>query len=220
MKYSLEDRSNLYFGTYQYCLGFDISYSFFMRGSTTRFINNMFATHHPEARTSIPGRWSQAWVQQRYDNCMDFMNRLMAAPSPFKRSVYYGSQNIYSNDVTWLTEIGALPYLTRVNLREAAVTRPQDRVQLRQSQHQFRSWFRERSYTPQERRIMSDFLMSRKEYFRITPALRKRLTGESIFNQPTGYDFVDHNSEHDVLMLNMVVANCIKKTLPIEVVAK
>jgi hypothetical protein len=93
-------------------------------------------------------------------------------------------------------------------------------VQLRQSQHQFRSWFRERSYTPEERRLMCDFLMSRKEYFRITPALKKRLTGQSVFNQPTGYDFVDHDSEHDVLMLNMVVPNCIKKTLPIEVVAK
>jgi hypothetical protein len=119
-----------------------------------------------------------------------------------------------------LSEIGQLPYLNFVSLREAAVTRPSDRVQLRQSQHQFRSWFRERSYTPEERRLMCDFLMSRKEYFRITPALKKRLTGQSVFNQPTGYDFVDHDSEHDVLMLNMVVPNCIKKTLPIEVVAK
>jgi len=220
MKLSLEDRKSLYFGTYQYCLSFDITYSFFMRGFSTRFINNMFATHHPEARTSTPGRWSQSWVQQRYDNCMDLMNRLKAAPSAFKRSVYYDSQNIYSNDVTWLTEIGELPYLRRVNLRKAAVTIPSDRVQLRHSQHQYRSYFRERSYTSEERRIMRDFIMSRRDYFRITDGLEKRLTGGSIFNQPTGYDFIDHDSEHDVLMLNMVVANCIKKTLPIEVVAK
>jgi hypothetical protein len=220
MKLILEDRSSLFFGRYQYCLSFDITYSFFMRGLSARFINNMFCIHHPEARTSTPGRWSHGFVQQRYDNCMDLMNRLKAAPVPYKRNVYYGSQNIYSNDVTWLSEIGQLPYLNFVSLREAAVTRPSDRVQLRQSQHQFRSWFRERSYTPEERRLMCDFLMSRKEYFRITPALKKRLTGQSVFNQPTGYDFVDHDSEHDVLMLNMVVPNCIKKTLPIEVVAK
>jgi hypothetical protein len=117
-------------------------------------------------------------------------------------------------------ELYALPYVKKAEIRQALVTKPRDRVQLKSSQHRFRSWFKERHYDEREKQLIKDFVLSRLSYFRITPKLHQRLRGDHFFDQPLGYDFIDHDSEHDVLMLTMVVPNCIRKTQPIEVVDK
>jgi hypothetical protein len=219
MKTLVQQRSKLYFDRYRYSLSFSMPASYAMRSLSQRFIHNMFVVHHIKHR-GVNKRWNDPGVQSNYDNCVHLCNLLLGAKTEFKRTCYYSSQNIYSNDLDWLTTLGELSYVRWPEIREASVTLPRDRVQLRNSKHAYRSYFRERVYSAEEKTLMRNFLLSRTDYFRITPKLISRLGGDHFYDQPTGYDFIDHSSEHDVLMLTMIVPNCIKKTVPIEVVDK
>lgn len=213
------ERSQLFYGRYEYSLKFAMINSFYMRRLGTSFINNMYAVQHRKSYVS-QGHFSDPVIQQRHNDSMDLANRLLNTNVDYKRQVYWGQQSIYSNDIDFLMELYALPYITKAEIRQALVTKPRDRVQLRRSKHGFRSWFKERHYSEDEKQLLKDFLLSRMSYFKITPKLQQRLRGDHFFNQPTGYDFIDHDSEHDVLMLTMVVPNSIRKTMPIEVVDK
>jgi len=213
------ERSQLFYGRYAYSLKFAMVNSFYMRKLTTNFISNMYAVQHRKSFVSR-GNFSDPVIQQRHNDSVDLAQRLLNTKVDYQRQVYWGQQNIYSNDLDFLLYLAALPYVKKAEIRQASVTKPRDRVQLKSSQHRFRSWFRERHYDDREKQLIKDFVLSRLSYFRITPKLHQRLRGDHFFDQPLGYDFIDHDSEHDVLMLTMVVPNCIRKTQPIEVVDK
>lgn len=216
---STVERSQLFYGRYVYSLKFTMANSFYMRKLARSVITNMYAVQNHRSFVSR-GLFSDPVVQARHDNSIDLCQRLLDTKVDFKRQVYWGSQCIYSNDLDFLMTLYGLHYVQQAEICQALVTRPRDRVQLRRSTHRFRSWFKERGYSEDEKQLLKDFLLTRISYFKITPKLHQRLRGEHFFDQPTGYDFIDHDSEHDVLMLTMVVPNCIRKTLPIEVVDK
>lgn len=213
------ERSQLFYGRYAYSLKFAMVNSFYMRKLGANIISNMYAVQHHRSYVA-QGEFSDPIVQQRYNDSVDLSKRLLDTKVDYIRQVYWGQQSIYSNDLDFLMTLYALPYVKKAEIRQALITRPKDVVQLRRSEHRYRSYFRERHYNDNEKQLMRDFLLSRLTYFKITPKLHQRLRGDHFFNQPLGYDFIDHDSEHDVLMLTMVVPNCIRKTLPIEVVDK
>jgi hypothetical protein len=103
-------------------------------------------------------------------------------------------------------------------LRHACIVRPKNTVSLRNSPHQYRTYFREKSINQTEKQQLLTFLQTQTEW-RVSKALLKRLTRSSPMWMSRSY-FVDHNTESEVVMLSLIVPGILQMTMPVVEVNK
>ena len=125
---------------------------------------------------------------------------------------------VYTNNVPLLLSvISNFPQHVR-HLRHACIVRPKNTVSLRNSPHQYRTYFREKSINQAEKQQLLTFLQNQTEW-RVSKALLKHLTKFSPMVMSRSY-FVDHNIESEVLMLNLITPGILQKTMPVVEVNK
>ncbi len=125
---------------------------------------------------------------------------------------------VYTNNVQLLLSvITNFPRHVR-HLRHACVVRPKNTVSLRNSPHQYRTYFREKSINQTEKQQLLTFLQNQTDWH-VSKALLKRLNRFSPMWMSRSY-FVDHNTESEVVMLNLIVPNILQMTMPVVEVNK
>ena len=125
---------------------------------------------------------------------------------------------VYTNNIELLlTVLKDFPLHVR-QLRHACIVRPKNTVSLRNSPHQYRTYFREKSINQTEKQQLLTFLQTQTEW-RVSKALLKRLTRFSPMWMSRSY-FVDHNTESEVVMLNLIVPGILQMTMPVVEVNK
>jgi hypothetical protein len=85
-------------------------------------------------------------------------------------------------------------------------------VVLKESNYQWRTYFRERSWRNDQIKTLGKFLLARPEQFSVTPNWSRRLKNGSYLSR--GF-FVDHHDEQDALLINMALPGAVRKTMPI-----
>jgi hypothetical protein len=125
---------------------------------------------------------------------------------------------VYTNNIELLLSVlKDFPLHVR-QLRQACIVRPKNTVSLRNSPHQFRTYFREKSINQTEKQQLLTFLQTQTEW-RVSKALLNRLTRLSPMWMSRSY-FVDHNTESEVAMLNLIVPGILQMTMPVVEVNK
>ena len=125
---------------------------------------------------------------------------------------------VYTNNIELLLSVlKDFPLHVR-QLRQACIVRPKNTVSLRNSPHQFRTYFREKSINQNEKQQLLTFLQTQTEW-RVSKALLNRLTRLSPMWMSRSY-FVDHNTESEVAMLNLIVPGILQMTMPVVEVNK
>jgi hypothetical protein len=120
---------------------------------------------------------------------------------------------VYTNNVVLLLSV-ITDFSQHVRqLRQACIVRPKNTVSLRNSPHQYRTYFREKSINQIEKQQLLTFLQNQTEW-RVSKALLKRLTRFSPMWMSRSY-FVDHNIKSEVVMLNLIVPGILQKTMPV-----
>jgi hypothetical protein len=125
---------------------------------------------------------------------------------------------VYTNNIELLLSVLKDFPLNVRQLRQACIVRPKNTVSLRNSPHQFRTYFREKSINQNEKQQLLTFLQTQTEW-RVSKALLKRLTRFSPMWMSRSY-FVDHNTESEVVMLNLIVPGILQMTMPVVEVNK
>jgi hypothetical protein len=125
---------------------------------------------------------------------------------------------VYTNNIELLLSVlKDFPQHVR-QLRQACIVRPRNTVSLHNSPHQFRTYFREKSINQTEKQQLLTFLQNQTEWH-VSKALLKRLTRFSPMWMSRSY-FIDHNTESEVVMLNLIVPNILQMTMPVVEVNK
>jgi hypothetical protein len=125
---------------------------------------------------------------------------------------------VYTNNIELLLSVLTdFPQHVR-QLRQACIVRPRNTVSLHNSPHQFRTYFREKSINQTEKQQLLKFLQTQTEWH-VSKALLKRLSRFSPMWMSRSY-FVDHNTETEVVMLNLIVPNILQMTMPVVEVNK
>ena len=125
---------------------------------------------------------------------------------------------VYTNNIELLLSVLTdFPQHVR-QLRQACIVRPRNTVSLHNSPHQFRTYFREKSINQTEKQQLLTFLQNQTEWH-VSKALLKRLSRFSPMWMSRSY-FVDHNTETEVVMLNLIVPNILQMTMPVVEVNK
>lgn len=120
---------------------------------------------------------------------------------------------VYSNDAAALQRLvqAGNDYVWNVQFQHAQLTRPPGIVLLKQPKYQYRTYFRERY---QDTEPLRKFLKNRTDCFGYSKEFGHRLTDYRFYVQR--HHFVDHHSAADAMMLNLVCANIVRETLPIQ----
>lgn len=146
-------------------------------------------------------------------NAQDMHAHLTNLGADNKQIIHSHSVHVYANDPAALKRLvrAGDDYVWGARFQQAQLTRPQGVVQLKESKYQYRTYFRERY---QDTEPLRKFLKNRTDCFGYTREFGRRLNDYRFYVQR--HHFVDHHSAADAVMLNMVCADIVRETLPIQ----
>jgi hypothetical protein len=90
-----------------------------------------------------------------------------------------------------------------------------------ESKYAYRTYLRERKYTKDQRDMLANFLHSRRDTLRVSPALDEWVNGTFVgyirnLSYSRSYYFVDHDHPNEGTMLSLVLPGIVRKTMSIE----
>ena len=220
-KVKLDNRSSLYYAQYEWCITMNISEASCLRylepGRFEAAIRN--AKHWAEN-----AKWTdRAWSITKETALRETREVLLAETTPFKTVVSFMTVSVYTNHRGLADRLVTLGNDgVRVRLaRQAVISRPDNVVQLRESKYAYRTYFKERKYTREQRLMLANFLNSRKDTLHPCGALMSWLTGDfpgyiHNLNYSRSHYFVDHDHPNEGTMISLVMPGIVRKTMPIE----
>lgn len=146
------------------------------------------------------------------ENVLLLANFLKKFSGSYKIVISVNYAWLYTSDQCLIKEVSELPYILPVKLTEAKITRQRDCVQLRNPQHQWRSYLRSCRLETVQKESLRQFLENQTDV-RISAGLLDWL--EIPWRRTQDYYFVDHNGAGFETMMSLVVPQIIRKTLPI-----
>lgn len=162
---------------------------------------------------TILGRTYRDITDDTVENLHALAEMLITAPQEFKLVVSMNQAHVYTNDVLLIDRLDRLSILQYKTFAQAQVVRPRNTIALKKARHRFRSYFKLRTLTAQQKDHLEAFLDNHADHVRVSPAFREWLAVP--FNRIQDYFFVDHDTESWLTMLNLVVPGSIRKTMHI-----
>ena len=220
-KIKTDDRSSLYYNQYEWCITMNISEASCLRylepGRFEAAIRN--AQHWAEN-----AKWTdRAWSVTKETALRETREVLLAETAPFKTVISFMIVSVYTNHRDLADRLVALGNDgVRVRLvRQAVISRPANVVQLRESKYAYRTYFKERKYTQEQRLMLANFLNSRKDTLHPCGSLMSWLTGQFPgyvlnLNYSRAHYFVDHDHPNEGTMISLVMPGIVRKTMPIQ----
>jgi hypothetical protein len=163
-------------------------------------------------RQHILGQRKKDITDETVENLHALANILLTTTSDYKLVVSVNQAHVYTNDLVLVDQLDHLVCLERKNYSRAEINRPQNTIQLKKPQHQFRSYFKITKLTAEQKTHLTGFLLN-QQTVRVSPALDEWIVGS--FNRTQDYFFIDHNEMSWLTMLSLVRPGLIRKTMQI-----
>ena len=220
-KVEVDHRSSLYYDQYEWCITINI-----FEAACLRYLDaDKFERAIRNAKYWAENdKWTdRSWTVIKETALRETRDVLLSETAPFKTVVSFNTVSIYTNRrgladrLVNLVNDGVHMRL----VRQAVISRPAGVVQLCESQYAYRTYLRERKYTKDQRDMLANFLHSRRDTLRVSPALDKWANGTFIgyvrnLSYSRSYYFVDHDHPNEGTMLSLVLPGIVRKTMPIQ----
>ena len=220
-KVEVDHRSSLYYDQYQWCITINISEASCLRYLDASKFENAIRNAKYWAEKDV---WTdRAWSVTKETALRETRDVLLAETHPFKTVVSFNTVCIYTNRrglADRLVKLGNDGVHMRL-VRQAVISKPAGVVQLQESKYAYRTYLRERKYTKDQRDMLANFLHSRRDTLRPSPALSEWANGTFVgyirnLSYSRSYYFVDHDHPNEGTMLSLVLPGIVRKTMPIE----
>ena len=220
-KVEVDHRSSLYYDQYQWCITINISEASCLRYLDASKFENAIRNAKYWAEKDV---WTdRAWSVTKETALRETRDVLLSETAPFKTVVSFNTVCIYTNRrglADRLVRLGNDGVHMRL-VRQAVISKPANVVQLQESKYAYRTYLRERKYTKDQRDMLANFLHSRRDTLRPSPALSEWANGTFVgyirnLSYSRSYYFVDHDHPNEGTMLSLVLPGIVRKTMPIE----
>ena len=220
-KVETDDRSSLYYDQYEWCITINISEAPCLRHLGSAQFESAIRNARHWAEKDI---WTdRSWSVTKETALRETRDVLVTETHPFKTVVSFNTVCIYTNRrrladrLVRLGNDGVHMHL----VRQAVLTKPANVVQLQESKYAYRTYLRERKYTKDQKDMLANFLHSRRDTLRVSPALDEWTNGTFVgyvrnLSYSRSYYFVDHDHPNEGTMLSLVLPGIVRKTMPIE----
>ena len=224
LKFKSVVKDRLFYDRFQYCISFNLAELSCLRDQE---LDCNGIKHMLERRKEWQEVAQQRWVTlgQKHNtltrlyneitkeveqNLYDFADILRNSGVDFKLVISVNCGWVYTNSLELISQLKPMRMLTGKKYSEAVIDRPKNTIQLKNPQHQFRSYFKITKITSQQKDTLINFLNNQQSGIRISPALGEWIT--SAFHRTQDYFFVDHNEMSWLTMLALVHPGLIRKT--------
>jgi hypothetical protein len=136
-----------------------------------------------------------------------FVSELSKSKS-HKLVIGYHVVYIYSNDLDWLEQLSKIPQGT-VKFTQAQVTTSKGSVLVKNSAHQYRTYFKQALLTTQEKTFVANWLKNQQN-IRMSPSLKNYCNNGH--SRTYGNFFFDHGDLKLLQMLTLVRPNLVRET--------
>jgi hypothetical protein len=163
---------------------------------------------------------SERWTDAKEQALLRARDCLLAETHPFKTVVSHNTVSIYTNHPDLADHLETHGFDLRL-VRQVMLTKPANVVQLRESKYAYRTYLRERKYSKDQREMLANFLNSRQDTLRVSPALSDWANSKFLgyvrnLSYSRSYYFVDHDHPNEGTMISLVMPGIVRKTMPIE----
>lgn len=225
LKFNTVQKDRLYYDRFEYSMGFYLEEVSCLRDLDHNKIEDMIQRRRvwremarqrwrgQKAATILGMAHGREITDEVIENLHALAEMLITAPEDFKLVVSINQAHVYTNDILLINRLDRLPILQFKTFAQAQVVRPRNTVALKKPRHKFRTYFRLRILTSQQKDHLESFLNNHSAHVRVSPALREWL--DMPFNRIQDYFFVDHDTETWLTMLNLVTPGVIRKTMHI-----
>jgi len=223
--YKVEEdhRSSLYYAQYEWCVTINISEAHCLRDLRPARFEAALRNAKSWSEQDRFGQHFQSWGPIKENALRETRDVLLSETAPFKTVVSFNTVSIYTNRLKLadrLVNLGNDEVRMRL-VRQAVISKPAGVIQLQESQYAYRTYFRERRINLDQRNMLANFLNSRRDTLRVSPALDNWVNGKFIgyirnHSYSRSYYFVDHDHPNEGTMLSLVMPGIVRKTMPIE----
>ena len=219
-KVEVDHRSSLYYDQYKWCITINISEAPCLRHLGSAQFESAIRNAKIWAEKDV---WTdRSWSVTKENALRETRDVLVTETQPFKTVISFNTVSIYTNRrrlADRLIDLGNDGIHMRL-VREAVISKPAGVIQLQESRYAYRTYFRERKYTRDQRDMLKNFLESRRDTLRVSPALNDWIIGNVGYilnlNYSRSHYFVDHDHPNEGTMLSLVMPGIVRKTMPIE----
>ena len=219
-KVEVDHRSSLYYNQYEWCITINISEASCLRHLGSVQFESAIRNAKIWAEKDV---WTdRSWSVTKEAALRETRDVLVTETQPFKTVISFNTVSIYTNRrrlADRLIDLGNDGIHMRL-VREAVISKPAGVIQLQESRYAYRTYFRERKYTRDQRDMLKNFLESRQDTLRVSPALSDWVNGNVGYilnlNYSRSHYFVDHDHPNEGTMLSLVLPGIVRKTMPIE----
>ena len=212
IKLKIEQRQRLYYQQYRYAI--ELIYDGF------EFLDRL----EPEEVLNQHGRRSQySWRRQLQTIPIDQL--LLVATEladveqkhPDAKAVNsWHTRFYYTNSDTLVYRLACVPEVQIRSYRQADVCLPDGVIIRKNNPYQYRTYFRERKIDPARGAEFLAAVRKYGDYFSLNNSTQLRLAMNRHHYPFSRHSYVDHHSEHDRVMLEMMLPGYLGRTLPIQ----
>ena len=203
-------RNSLYYGQWQYVVQFRLQDASFLRVLKHARIDESIGYRNEWIKRYQRPNAVSAEAQENLHLACDY---LLSRKHPFKKVICSHYVSVYTNNIEDFDDLDTIPTCEVKYANQAEVVLAPDAVTLKNPQHSFRTYFRERWLTDTELANLRRYFQTRKDMFRLSPGFHKLMSGHRMWVM-SNY-FVDHDEPQADLLINMAIPGLVRKTLPI-----
>ena len=150
-------------------------------------------------------------TDQHKEHCHNMCDFLLAQQN-YKIVVSQDWGYFYTNDLSTVRCMEQLSYVAPLSIKQAQLVRPRGTLVIKNSQHEYRTYFKPGRISDQEKRSLESFLNS-QENVRQGPALNDFFQRSNKYHYINDNFFIDHDGQGILTMLSLVRSNCVRKTV-------
>lgn len=173
-------------------------------------------------KPNFGGSWRNNWhaieITDEIENDLYSMCDFLLGHHSARRIQIYGDWiYIYTNDKRIIDDLEAQPFANRrfPLLVTFCVDKGQpNSVCVKNPQNKWRTYFKSRRLNDNQANSLKKYLVQLQEV-RLGPALKTWAHDETSFSYLHDYFFIDHNEEHTLSMIPLILPGIIRKTVPI-----
>jgi hypothetical protein len=219
-------KDRLFYDQFEYCIGFQLAEISALRELDHACIDDIIE-RRKQWREMALQRWtkgqrshgtimSRRWrdiTAQTQADLHSLADVLLTISAEYKLVVSVDQGYVYTNELALINQLATMPELNHKTYTQARIIRPKNTIQLKNPQHEYRTYLRATKLSAQEKQVLIDFLQNQQSHVRISPGLKNWVRDP--FTRTQDYFFVDHNGCSWLSMLSLVRPGIIRKTLQI-----
>jgi hypothetical protein len=204
-------KDRLFYDKYRYSMAFRLMHAQLLRSWHHAALDEVIEYRNNPGSYSWRSRTVDPGQKVALHNFIDIRDEL----EEHKIVLFHNHVYIYTNSQPDLEKLADLQYISHCYPTQAVINRPRDTILLTDPKYQYRTFLKERFLTPENMNNLSKFLLNRRDCFRVTDDLRRRLQEQNGLYTMSHY-FVDHNDMKDLVMLQIVCPGIVRKTLTLQ----